>query len=79
MTYTIQKPQGKVFALPVRLLNLKPEEYVVREMKKDPFYHLTANVEEADADESAEVLRAIEGTVRRRIEHCFSQAFRRTT
>ncbi len=61
MTYTIQKPQGKVFALPVRLLNLKPEEYVVREMKKDPFYHLTANVEEADADESAEVLRAIEG------------------
>ncbi len=34
-------------------------EYIAK-MKKDPFYRLTANVEEASAEESAEVLGAIE-------------------
>ncbi len=34
-------------------------EYIAK-MKKDPFYRLTANVEEASADETAEVLGAIE-------------------
>ena len=33
-------------------------EYLVK-MKEDPFYRLTANVEEADAAESAEILDAI--------------------
>ena len=35
-------------------------EYVER-AKKDPFYRLTANVEEASAEESAEILDEIEG------------------
>ncbi len=33
-------------------------EYLVK-MKEDPFYRLTANVEEAEAAESAEILDAI--------------------
>ena len=35
-------------------------EHLIR-MKADPFYRLTANVEEADAAESAEILNAING------------------
>ena len=35
-------------------------EYLAK-MKADPFYRLTANVEEADAEESAEILDAING------------------
>ena len=35
-------------------------EHLIR-MKADPFYRLTANVEEADASESAEILNAING------------------
>ncbi len=35
------------------------KDYIAK-MKKDPFYRLTANVEEASADETAEVLGAIE-------------------
>ncbi|MBR5115474.1 MAG: hypothetical protein IK096_00275 [Lachnospiraceae bacterium] len=35
-------------------------EYL-QKLKADPFYKLTANVEEADAEESAEILDAIEG------------------
>ncbi len=35
-------------------------EYIAK-MKKGPFYRLTANVEEATADEFAEVLGEIEG------------------
>ena len=32
----------------------------LQKMKADPFYKLTANVQEADAEESAEILRAVE-------------------
>ena len=32
----------------------------LQKMKDDPFYKLTANVREADAEESAEILHAIE-------------------
>ena len=35
-------------------------EYVDK-MKKDPFYRLTANMEDASAEETAEILDAIEG------------------
>ena len=35
-------------------------EYLER-IKKDPFYRLTANVEDASAEESAEILEEIEG------------------
>ncbi len=35
------------------------KDYIAK-MKKDPFYRLTANVEEASADETAEVLGAID-------------------
>ena len=35
-------------------------EHLIR-MKADPFYRLTANVEEADASESDEILNAING------------------
>lgn len=35
-------------------------EHLIR-MKADPFYRLTANVEEADAFESDEILNAING------------------
>ena len=35
-------------------------EYVDK-MKKDPFYRLTANVEDASAEETAEILEEIEG------------------
>lgn len=35
-------------------------EYLEK-MKADPFYRLTANVEEADTEESAEILDAING------------------
>ena len=34
-------------------------EYVAR-MKQDPFYRLTANVQEASAEESSEILAAME-------------------
>lgn len=34
-------------------------EYLAK-MKRDPFYRITANVADASADESAEILRAIE-------------------
>jgi len=34
-------------------------EYIER-MKKDPFYRLTANVEDASAEESQEILNGIE-------------------
>ena len=34
-------------------------EYV-QKLKADPFYRLTANVEEADAEETAEILGAID-------------------
>ena len=36
------------------------KEYLAK-MKKDPFYRLTANVEEASSDEAAEILETIEG------------------
>lgn len=32
----------------------------LQKMKADPFYKLTANVQEADAEESAEILQAVE-------------------
>ena len=32
----------------------------LQKMKADPFYKLTANVQEADAEESAEILKAVE-------------------
>ena len=32
----------------------------LQKMKADPFYKLTANVHEADAEESAEILQAVE-------------------
>ena len=35
-------------------------EYLER-IKRDPFYRLTANVEDASAEESAEILEEIEG------------------
>lgn len=35
-------------------------EYVAK-MKKDPFYRLTTNVQEASVEESAEILAEIEG------------------
>lgn len=35
-------------------------EYLLK-LKEDPFYKLTANVEEADAEETAEVLEEING------------------
>ena len=35
-------------------------EYIER-IKRDPFYRLTANVEEASAEESTEILEEIEG------------------
>lgn len=35
-------------------------EYIDR-LKSNPFYRLTANVREADAEESAEILDAIDG------------------
>jgi NACalpha-BTF3-like transcription factor len=35
------------------------KEYII-ELKKDPFYRLTANVQEASEEESEEILTAIE-------------------
>ena len=35
-------------------------EYI-EELKKDPFYRLTANIQDADEAESAEILSAMEG------------------
>lgn len=32
----------------------------LQKLKADPFYKLTANVQEADAEESAEILQAVE-------------------
>ena len=32
----------------------------LQKMKADPFYKLTANVQEADAEESAEILQAVD-------------------
>lgn len=32
----------------------------LQKIKADPFYKLTANVQEADAEESAEILQAVE-------------------
>ncbi len=42
------------------LIKEATKDYVDR-MKKDPFYRLTANVQKASAEESAEILEAIEG------------------
>lgn len=42
------------------LIRKGTKEYVDR-LKKDPFYRLTANVQEASAEESAEILEEIEG------------------
>ena len=36
------------------------KEYIAK-LKKDPFYRLTANVREADEDESREILDVIDG------------------
>jgi hypothetical protein len=42
------------------LIKEATRDYVDR-LKKDPFYRLTANVQEASAEESAEILEEIEG------------------
>ncbi len=41
------------------VINEALNEYLPK-MKRDPFYRLTANVKEASADESAEILSEIE-------------------
>lgn len=42
------------------LIKEATKDYVDR-LKKDPFYRLTANVQEASAEESAEILEEIDG------------------
>ena len=42
------------------LIKEATRDYVDR-LKKDPFYRLTANVQEASAEESAEILEEIDG------------------
>lgn len=42
------------------LIKEATKDYVDR-LKKDPFYRLTANVQEASAEESAEILDEIDG------------------
>ena len=44
----------------VKALNFKMDEIDINEMKQDTFYKLTANVQEADKKESAEILDEIE-------------------
>ena len=42
------------------LIKEATKDYVDR-LKKDPFYRLTANVQEASAEETAEILEEIDG------------------
>jgi len=42
------------------VINEALDEYLPK-MKRDPFYRLTANVEDASAEETEEILTAVEG------------------
>lgn len=54
------KQVAAVFNMTVSdILKNGAKEYVAK-LKKDPFYRLTANVEEASAEESEEILAEIE-------------------
>ena len=44
-----------------KALNDKMDESEILEIKNDPFSRLTANVDEASAEESEEILAGIEG------------------
>ena len=55
------KQVAGVFNLSVTDLIKNALKAYLTELKSDPFYRLTANVEEASAEETAEILANIEG------------------
>ena len=55
------KQVAGVFNMSVTDLVKKAVREYVAELKRDPFYRLTVNVEEASAEESEEILEEIEG------------------
>ena len=55
------KQVASVFNMTVTDVIKEAVREYLQKMKKDPFYRLTANVQEASAEESAEILSEIEG------------------
>ena len=53
------KHVASVFNMPVTELVKKAVREYIAELKRDPFYRLTANVEDASAEESEEILAEI--------------------
>lgn len=54
------KKVAGVFNISVTDLVKQAVRQYVNELKRDPFYRLTANVEDASADETGEILAAID-------------------
>ena len=54
------KEAASVFNMSVTELVRNGVREYIDELKKDPFYRLTANVQDADEAESAEILAAVE-------------------
>ncbi|HCT93036.1 MAG TPA: hypothetical protein DF613_16880 [Lachnospiraceae bacterium] len=53
------KKVASVFHMSITDVIMDALDEYLHKMKRDPFYRLTANVEEASADESAEILEEI--------------------
>lgn len=55
------KHVARVFNMSVTDLVKNAVREYISELKRDPFYRLTANVEEASSEESEEILAELEG------------------